>query len=329
MRTWNAETVLGLSRDFMDARILLTGAELDLFTLLAESPKSLEQACAALNTAPRGTTILLDALSAMGLLRKEGDVYSCPGDIADHLSAHSPNGVLPMVRHAATLWPRWGELTQIVRKGMADRPGNVFEDPAELEAFIGAMHVVGAYAARGIADAAKACHELRLLDVGGATGTYAEAFLSKYKHMRATVFDRPEVIALAEKRLEKTGLLSRINLVAGDFYTDALPGGNDLALLSAIIHQNNLEQNVDLYRKVHDALVPGGRILIRDHVMDPSRTEPESGAVFAVNMLVATTGGNCYTFDEIRDGLQTAGFEDVCQIQSGDRMNALVEAFKR
>jgi SAM-dependent methyltransferase len=329
MRTWNAESVLGLSRDFMDARVLLTGAELGVFSLLSESPKDLERTCAALNTAPRGTAILLDALSAMGLLRKEDEVYSCPQEIADLLSAHSPNGVLPMVKHAATLWPRWGELTQIVQKGMADRPGNVFEDPAELEAFIGAMHVVGAYAARAIADVAKACHEIRLLDVGGATGTYAEAFLSKYKHMRATVFDRPEVIALAEKRLEKTGLLPRISLVAGDFYMDALPGGNDLALLSAIIHQNNPGQNVDLYKKVYDALVPGGRILIRDHVMDPSRTEPENGALFAVNMLVATAGGNCYTFEEIRDGLQAAGFEDVCQIQSGERMNALVEAFKR
>jgi len=329
MRTWDAESVLGLARDFMEARILLSGAELGVFTLLAEIPRDLEQVCGELHTAPRGTAILLDALCAMGLLRKEGDLYSCPEGIADLLSAHSPNGVLPMVKHAATLWPRWSELTQIVQEGLAECPGNVFEDAEELEAFIWAMHVVGVHAARAIADAAKACHELRLLDIGGATGTYAEAFLSKYKHMRATVFDRPEVIALAEKRLEQTGLLPRISLVAGDFYKDDLPGGNDLALLSAIIHQNSPEQNVDLYRKVYAALVPGGRLLIRDHVMDPTRTEPESGAIFAVNMLVATTGGNCYTFEEIRDGLLAAGFEDVCQIQSGERMNALVEAFRR
>ncbi len=329
MRGWNAEKLLNLSRDFMDARILLTGAELGVFTLLAESPKSLGDVCSALGTSLRGTGILLDALSAMGLLRKAADVYSCPEDIANLLSVHSPAGVLPMVKHAASLWPRWSELTQIVQKGMADRPGNVFVDPAELEAFIGAMHVVGAYGARSIADAAKACHELRLLDVGGATGTYAEAFLTKYKWMRATIFDRPEVIALAEKRLEKTGLLPRMTLVGGDFYKDPLPGGHDLALLSAIIHQNSPEQNVELYSKVHAALIPGGRVLIRDHVMSSDRTEPESGALFAVNMLVATAGGNCYTFDEIKESLTTAGFEDVCQLQSGDRMNGLVDAFKR
>jgi hypothetical protein len=329
MRTWNSDTLLGLARDFMEARILLTGAELGVFALLVDSPRPLAEICASLKTSERGTAILLDALSALGLLSKDGELYSCPADIAELVGANSPKSVLPMVKHAATLWPRWSELTQIVQKGMAERPGGVFEDPAELEAFIGAMHVVGAHAARSIADVARAGHALRLLDVGGATGTYAEAFLAKYKGMRATVFDRPEVIALARKRLEPTELMPRISLVAGDFYKDPLPDGHDLALLSAIIHQNSPMQNVDLYGKVHAALIPGGRILVRDHVMSPNRTLPESGAIFAVNMLVATSGGNCYTFDEIRESLTAAGFEDVCQIQSGDRMNGLVEAFKR
>jgi predicted O-methyltransferase YrrM len=329
MKKWDAEAVLGLARDFMEARILLTGAELGVFARLAESPGTLAEVCAGLNTSARGTGILLDALSVMGLLSKEGEVYSCPEGIAELLTARSAASVLPMVKHAASLWPRWSELTHIVRKGMVERPGGVFEDPEELEAFIGAMHVVGAHAARSIADAAHAGHAVNLLDVGGATGTYAEAFLTKYPGMRATVFDRPEVIALARKRLEATGLLSRISLVAGDFYKDALPGGHDLALLSAIIHQNSPEQNVNLYRKVYDALIPGGEILIRDHVMNPDRTEPGSGAIFAVNMLVATTGGNCYTFDEIKEALTAAGFEDVRLIQSGDRMNGLVEGVRR
>ena len=329
MRTWNTESLLGLSRDFMEARILLTGAELGVFGVLAEGPKTLETVCGALGTSLRGTGILLDALSAMGLLSKEGDTYSCTGEIAELLTAQSPKSLLPMVKHAATLWPRWSELTEIVQKGMVQRPGGIFEDPAELEAFIGAMHVVGMHAARSIADTARACHALKLLDVGGATGTYAEAFLTKYRDMHATVFDRPEVIALARRRLENSEVFPRMTLVAGDFYNDPLPGGHDLALLSAIIHQNSPAQNVALYRKVHAALIPGGRILIRDHVMNAQRTEPESGAVFAVNMLVATTGGNCYTFEEIEETLTAAGFEAVCQIQSGDRMNGLVEAFKR
>jgi len=328
MSSWTGESLLAMGRAFMAPRIMFTGVELGVFSLLSNSTKSLDEIVNALHTTPRGTAILLDALTALDLLRKENGRYSCPSEIAALLSADSPETVLPMVKHAAGLWRRWAELTEIVRHGAAERPPSVFDEEEELAAFIGAMHVVGRHAAAAIAERAQAGSSRNLIDVGGATGTYAEAFLRQYPDMRATVFDRPPVIKLARKRLTETGLMDRVTLAAGDFYTDELPGGHDLALLSAIIHQNSPEQNVALYQRTFRALVPGGRILIRDHVMSEDRTEPRAGAIFAVNMLAATTGGNCYTFNEIRRGLETAGFKKVRLLQSGDMMDGLVEAFK-
>ena len=102
-----------------------------------------------------------------------------------------------------------------------------------------------------------------------------------------------------------------VSIIAGNFYTDSLPPGHDLALVSAIIHMNSTEQNVDLYKKIFDALVPGGRIVIRDHVMKPDKTAPKSGALFAINMLTATTGGGTFTFEEYREDLAAAGFGGV------------------
>lgn len=328
MREWSPESILEMARGYTDARVLLTAVELDLFTVLSRKSMCLAEATAALGTAERGTAILLDALAAMGLLTKEAGRYSCPPGRAELLAADGPASVLPMLRHNAGLWGRWSELTAIVREGAVERPREVFPDEEELAAFIGAMHVVGRHAAGAIAEQAGAEDARNLLDVGGATGTYAEAFLRQYPGMRATVFDRPPVIKLAAKRLADTGLMDRIDLAAGDFYTDELPGGHDLVLLSAIIHQNSIEQNLDLYGKCFRALTTGGRILIRDHVMSPDRTQPPGGAMFAVNMLVATAGGNCYTFDEIREGLEKAGFTKARLIQSGMMMDGLVEAFK-
>lgn len=328
MKQWNPESVLALTRAFMESRVVLSGAELGIFTLLSGGAKTLDEIVSALQTQPRGTAILLDSLAAMGLLSKDGARYACPADIAGMLSANSPVSVLPMVLHAASLWGRWSELTEIVRNGAVERPAGVFQKQAELEAFILAMHVVGRHAAEAIAVQAEAGASRNLLDIGGATGTYAEAFVNKYPGMRATVFDRPPVIELAKKRLGDAGLLDRVALIPGDFYADELPGGHDLALLSAIIHQNSPEQNVELYAKAFRALEPGGRILIRDHVMNAERTQPPGGALFAVNMLVATTGGNCYTFEEIKETLEAAGFTKARLIQTGEMMNGLVEAFK-
>jgi hypothetical protein len=116
--------------------------------------------------------------------------------------------------------------------------------------------------------------------------------------------------------------------MAGDFNKDELPAGHDLALLSAIIHQNGPGENIELFRKAWRAMVPDGRVIIRDHVMKPTRTEPKAGAIFAVNMLVNTSAGSTYTFDEIRNWLEEAGFSEVRLLRDGEHMDALVEAFK-
>jgi hypothetical protein len=100
-------------------------------------------------------------------------------------------------------------------------------------------------------------------------------------------------------------------------------------LLSAIIHQNSPEQNIELYRKINRALQPGGRLVIRDHVMSPDHTLPISGAFFGVNMLVATREGRTYSFEEIKASLESAGFIKINLIQPDEQMNGLVEGFKQ
>jgi predicted O-methyltransferase YrrM len=197
-----------------------------------------------------------------------------------------------------------------------------------LRAFIGAMHVVSGPRATGVVAAVDPGPARALLDVGGGPGTYTIAFLQACPHMRATLFDRPAVTEMARARLAEAGLLDRVTLAGGDFDHDELPAGHDLALVSAIIHQNSPAQNVELYGKVWRALVPGGRLIIRDHVMSPDRLDPRDGALFAVNMLTGTSGGNVYTFEEIGAGLTAAGFVGVRLLRRGKGMVGLVEAFK-
>ena len=43
---------------------------------------------------------------------------------------------------------------------------------------------------------------------------------------------------------------------------------------------------------------------------------------------VGTFGGSTYSFDEIRQSLEEAGFAGVKLLQSGERRDGLVEAFK-
>jgi len=323
------ETILKLAQGFMECKIFHTAAELNLFTLLEQTPMSAGEVAAKISGNARALAVLLDALTAMGLLEKRGQLYRCENEISRMLSERSQETILPMVLHMASLWKRWSRLTDIAKGGgVTDDEFNFVRDTEELRAFIGAMHSIGAPMAQRIAEAVSPGTSRSLLDVGGGSGTYTIAFLRAVPNLRATLFDLPEVIEMARERLRKEDLLDRVSLVAGSYYLQEFPEGHDLALISAIIHSNSLEENLELYRKVFRALKPGGRILIRDHVMNPDRSWPRDGAVFAINMLVGTAGGGTYTFEEIEAGLRQAGFGRIRLLKQGEHMDAVVEAFR-
>ena len=314
---------------YMKSRVIFTAAELDVFTKLEGHHYTAAELARDGNLDERGTTRLLDCLVGLGMLHKDQQRYRLV-EGSEVLSAKHPQTILPMILHLNHIWKNWSLLTDVVRQGKNESLKKIGDWGGEVqEAFIGAMHAIGQEMAAEIAGAYDLSPYKKLLDIGGASGTYTMAFLRQNPAMRAVIFDFAPVLALAKKRLEAEGFLDRVELAAGDFYTDELPGGCDLALLSAIIHQNSPEQNIDLYKKIHRALVPGGVVLIRDHIMDESRTQPPAGAMFALNMLVNTSGGDTYTFSEVKETLEAAGFGEVKQVRTGERMDCLVEGKKK
>ena len=323
------EKILKLARAFTESRILLSAAELNLFTLLQKSPLSAREITQRVKGDERAVSVLLDATAALGFLRKQDETYFCEPEVARVLADDSPVTVYPMVLHMAAIWHQWSRLTDIA-EGVPG-PSEQLEfvrAPKNLEAFIGAMHMIGAPLAAEITEDIDTEDAEYFLDIGGGSGTYTMAFLRKAPTMKATLFDLPEVVEMARTRLAGEGFIDRVTLVAGSFYRDELPGGQDLALLSAIIHSNSPQENLELYRKVFRALRPGGRLLIRDHVMAPDRVHPAAGAIFAIDMLVETPGGNCYVYAEIEAGLREAGFDGIRMLRQGERMDAVVEARK-
>lgn len=323
-----ADVFLTEGRSFMRSRVILTAAELDFFTSLDEKPCSAEELAREKTLDVRATTRVLDCLVTLGLLEKQSGVYKLTENSACFSSRH-PDTVLPMLLHMDRLWDTWSNLTEAVKNGGNSglEPG-IHMNNENWRSFIGAMHVVGRELAQKIAADYDLGRFKRLLDIGGASGTYTIAILRRNLAMTAVIYDLGNVLPMAGERILREGIENRIDLVAGDFYKDELPKGCDLALLSAIIHQNSPESNLSLYIKIFNALDPGGTVLIRDHIMDESRTKPPSGAMFAINMLVNTPGGDTYTFQEVKNGLEKAGFTNVKQVRDGEGMDCLVEGLK-
>jgi len=328
-RRWTADETLNLVRAFQPACVLTAAADLNIFSALAARPMTAKSLSAKLGTRLRATTILLDALTALQFLTKRADKYSIPSNVARILTEESPDNILPAIRHQGNCLRRWNQLARIAQTGKPpEREPSIRGLAADEVAFIGAMDNFSAPVANQIVDQLKPITFNHLLDIGGASGTWTIAFLRIVPQARVTLFDLPTVIPLARNRITQAGLIDRVTFVAGDFYSDKLPVGADFVWLSAIAHQNSREQNHTLFAKIYSALRDNGVLVIRDVVMEKFRTSPAAGAMFAVNMLVATEGGGTYTFKEFREDLTQAGFAKVKLVHHDEGMNSLIRAKK-
>jgi len=328
-RQWSPDELLNMVRAYHPACVLTAAADLDVFSALNGKEATARELAAQLGSDLRATAMLLDALVAMELLEKRGGKYSVATVVAEILTETGSRSVLPMVRHQANCLRRWVQLSQVVKTGKpAERAASPRGDAADQAAFIGAMHNVSGPIAEKLIAQLSPPRFRHLLDIGGASGTWTIAFCRAMPEATATIFDLPDVIPMARQRRTAEGMAQRVALVGGDFYIDPLPAGADLAWLGAIAHQNSREQNRALFAKVNKALADKGTIMIRDVVMDDSRTRPVYGAMFAINMLVATQGGGTYTFNEFQEDLSAAGFTNVKLLIRDDYMNSVVCANK-
>ncbi|MDR3221273.1 MAG: methyltransferase domain-containing protein [Candidatus Accumulibacter sp.] len=333
--TSNYEKLETASKQYEELCLLAAAAEVDLFTPLTQQALSANALSARIQTQPKATVIVLDALTALGYLGKSDETeprYRVAEEFRELLDIGHPRTFIPMLRHRINCMRNWQQLSVILRTGqVAQKTASPLGVDEDYRSFVLAMNSVGVVFAQRVADhlqQAKLLNFKRMLDVGGASGTYTLAFLERNPQAEAILFDRPAAVEEARKRFAKTPFVGQVQFVGGDFGKDSLPKGADFAWVSAIIHQFGRDQAQALYRNVHQALENGGTIAIRDFVMDSTHTQPTGGTLFAVNMLTATANGRCYTFDEIGEDLRSAGFSEVRLAVPEKSMGAVVTARK-
>lgn len=307
----NPSSIRELVYAFQKSRILLTGFELDLFTNIEESGTTSEQLAQKLNLDRHASDRLLNALVSLGFLSKKDRLFFNTTESFNFLSQKSPHYQGGLM-HSNHLWNTWSNLTEVVRTGFSAHPAEVNARGEDwLSAFISAMHD------RAIKQAPQQLAEIGLsgvksiLDVGGGSGAYSMEFIRRKPEIEATVFDLPNVVPITNGFIEKNGFQNKIKTYIGDYTKDPLPNGFDLVFLSAVIHSNPLETNQQLIKKCFKSLNPNGHIIIQDWIMNNDRTAPASGAIFSINMLVGTDGGDCYTQEEVTEMLKTAGFSQI------------------
>jgi predicted O-methyltransferase YrrM len=292
-----------------------------VFRQLAEQPRSFDELRAVLDLTGRAANVLVTALRAMGLLHRHADgrldltpvarEHLTPGgafDVSDYvgLAANNP-GVVEMVERLRTSRPagaKTGGAAFIYRDGM--------ESAMETEASARRLTLALAGRAKNVApilarklDAGGAT---KVLDVGGGTGIYSIALLQRYPKLRAAVFDRAEVLKVAAEMAREYGVADRLELVPGDMFTDRLPDGGDVILLSNILHDWDVRECQILVDRCAAALPAGGRLVVHDVFLDDDLGGPLPIALYSAS-LFSLTEGRAYSAQEYRDMLTRAGLK--------------------
>ena len=299
-------------RGYMPSRCLLTALELDIFTAVGNGA-SAEQVGATINANARAVAMLLDALVALRLLTKAGEEYRNTPETARYFVQESQDNHRNGLLHAADIWHRWSTLTEAVRRG-THLPFETARSAEWTRNFIAAMQRNAKDRAPLVVEALGTGGVRRVLDLGGGSGIYSIAFAKASSDVQCDLLDLPEVIPLTAEYVNKAGVSAQVHLRTGNMLHDSFGSGYDVVMLNAICHSFSEEQNIALFRRALQALVPGGRLSVQDFILNDDKTGPLHTALFSLNMLVGTDGGASYSEPEYTRWMKEAGFSDVRRI---------------
>lgn len=296
-----------IANAFRQSQLLFAAMEFGVFTHL-ESPRSAKEVARAIHASERGTRILLDGLAALELVeKKRGRYRNAPVASACLVPGREAyqGAILGHTRRSSEIWAR---LPEAVRSGTGVKRGQPPAD--ELRDFILGMSNIAFLSAPDLLKHLDLARYRHFLDVGGGPGTYTITFLRACPELRATLMDMPPVVEIAREQVHAAGLDERVTFRPGDCTKEDLGEGYDLILISNLVHILGEAENRELVRKCHEALVPGGTLIIKDFLTDPGHTFPPFSLIFAVHMLLHTDAGRTYGEDEVRAWTNAAGFSE-------------------
>jgi SAM-dependent methyltransferase len=311
----SADIVFDTLFAYQRSAALKSAIELDVFTAIGGGDKTAAGLAAQCKASERGMRILCDFLVTIGLLTKAGSAYDLTPESAAFLSKQSPAylGTTARFLLRPELKQNSEGLTEAVRRGGVPPSGDntvADENPiwVEFARSMGPMMVPSAHA---IASLVASTGAQKVLDIAAGHGLFGITIAQRNPLAEIVAVDWASVLAVATEHARAAQVQDRYRAVAGDAFKVDFPSGFDVALVTNFLHHFDPKTCTDFLRKVHAALVPGGRVAVLEFVPNPDRVSPPFPARFSLSMLAGTPGGDAYTLAELKQQLEGAGFRNV------------------
>jgi SAM-dependent methyltransferase len=312
---WNPGTILETASAYWRTSVLHTAVKLELFSLIGAAERTGGEIAGLLNGDERAVTMLLNALTAMGLLSKRDGGFANTEASSMWLSKGTDAYLGHIIMHHHHLTASWARLDKAVVSGKPLQ-GSMSRTDEESwrESFLMGMHNMASLSAPGVAEAVDLSGRRRLLDLGGGPGTYAIHFCKRNPELRATIYDLPTTQPFAEQTAAQFGMQDRIAFEAGDVVQDPIAGSFDAIWISHLLHGQGPDACQTTLNKAAAALEPGGLVLIHEFILDDNLAGPLFPALFSLNMLLGTDGGQAYSETRIAEMLKDAGAKAVSRL---------------
>ncbi len=320
-----------LMTGYLSSRALFSALELGVFDALAAGPGTAEEIGRRIDLAGRPARILLLALEGENLVtRTDGQYANTP--LADtFLVSTSPRCMSPLGSHQAGHFDKLVHLTQALRDNVPVHAGTSYTGEFQNEPTVWArrwaevMRASSELMAEDLAGAAQLEGHRHLVDLGCASGSYAMAMARANPDLRITAVDQPAIAEVAREFIAEAGLADRIDVRAGNIFTDSFPDC-DVALLSHVIQGFAGKRAYELLEHVHGWLPADGELLIHSHL--PERARVPFPYQFGLILLANNTqGGEAHTEELTRQWLTQLGLRDLT-VREVSPISALVRAVK-
>jgi ubiquinone/menaquinone biosynthesis C-methylase UbiE len=289
---------LGWASDALHAAAVVSAAQrLGVLTALDAGPVHAEQFARDSGLDAHACIVIIEALSAMGLVERGTDGQFQP--------------VVPELSSLGAFAGITDLLVGAVRSGRA---------PLECDVPAGASKVYPdtvTYLATLLGAAADAVAELlpgaaRILDVGAGAAPWSLALVRRDPRCRVTALDLPSVLTATRRAVAEAGWPDQFEYVAGDAFEVSIPPATyDIALVGNLCHLFDGSANRRLFSRLRSAIQDGGRIAIIDVLPAHDPDTQRSVQLYAAGLLTRTSVGGVHPAESYQDWLDDAGFRDI------------------
>lgn len=327
----SSAALLQMMSGFWVSASIYAVAKLGLADFLKDGPRSADDLAQSIGAQPGALYRLLRGLASIGVFTEVEPRRFALTPLGECLRTGVPGSLRSYAIVAKEMgWEPWGHLLHSVKTGETafDHVHGMgyfeyLKDHSDLAAIFNEA-MTGFLTMNGLAVAATYDFTpiSKIVDVGGGHGALTSAILKKYPKISSIIFDLPDVVEGARKKLEDAGLSDRGECIGGDFFKE-VPSGGDAYLMASVIHDWDDDKALTILNNCRQAMSRNAKLLLIEMVIPPG-DERFFGKLLDLAMLV-NFGGRERTEVEYKDLLAAAGFRLTKIVPTGTP-SSLIEA---